>query len=242
MSNSFIMLNNTLAPMDDPNVRLALTLAIDKDRIVEQFFDNMLSRADSILPPSMPGYSEFPAQAFDPQAAKDALAASSYAGIMPVLTLTLGGYAGDDDPYADALIQMWRENLGIEVKIQYLDPIDFYAATREGHGHMVLFGWGADYPDPANFLEILFHSGSDMNVSGYTNTQVDALLEQARTELDTTTRLELYHQAEAMLLEDHAAIPINFDMAYAIVNPRVQGFVIPLAGAKIIPYLWLAAP
>ncbi len=84
MGTGFIMLNNTMPPMDDPNVRLALTLAIDKDKLIEQFTDNMIPRADLILPPGMPGYTEFPAQEFDPQAARDALAASSYAGKMPV--------------------------------------------------------------------------------------------------------------------------------------------------------------
>ncbi len=238
MSTSFVMLNNTLPPMDDPNVRLALTLAIDKDHMVEQFLENWYVRADSILPPGMPGYTEFEPQAFDPQAARDALAKSKYAGNMPTLTLSVSGYAGDSDPWADALIQMWRD-VGIEVKIEYLDPMDFTAAAHAGHGHMVLYGWGADYPDPSNFLDILFHSESDINVSGYSNPEVDALLEKARTELDPTLRLNLYNQAEVMLMEDHASIPIDHSTDYILVNPRVQGYTITHFGVKWFMELWL---
>ncbi len=242
MSTSFIMFNNAIPPMEDPHVRLALTLAIDKDHMIEQFFNNLFPRADSILPPGMPGYTEFPAQKFDPQAARDALAASVYAGKMPVLTLNVSGYAGDTDAWADALIQMWRENLGIEVQIEFLDPINYVGAAHEGHGQIVLFGWGADYPDPANFLDVLFHSGSDMNVSGYTNPEVDTLLEQARTEIDSTKRLDLYHQAETLLLDDHAALPIDHSMSYILVNPRVKGYTITNFGEKWFLDVSLAEP
>ncbi|PWB53362.1 MAG: hypothetical protein C3F13_09470 [Anaerolineales bacterium] len=239
MSTSFVMLNNTMPPMDDPNVRLALTLAIDKDRLVEQFLENWYVRADSILPPGMPGYTEFEPQTYDPQAARDALAKSEYAGKMPVLTMNVHGYAGDTDAWADALIQMWRDALGIEVQIEFLDPLDFTAAAHAGHGHMVLYGWNADYPDPSNFLDILFHSKSDINVSGYTNPEVDAILEQGRVELDPAKRLNLYNQAEKLLLEDHAAIPTDHSMDYILVNPRVQGYTLTHFGVKWFMELWL---
>ncbi len=137
---------------------------------------------------------------------------------------------------------MWRENLGIEVKIEFLDPVDFSTAAREGHGHMVLYSWGADYPDPSNFLDLLFHTDSHYNVSGYTNPEVDALLEQARTELDPTKRLDLYHQVETMLLDDHAAIPTNHDTQYQLVNPRVHGYQITNFGINMIRDMWLAEP
>jgi oligopeptide transport system substrate-binding protein len=242
MCTSFIMLNNSMPPMDDPNVRLALSLAIDKDRIIEQFHNNTDPRADTILPPGMPGYSEFKPQTFDPQAARDALAASSYADAMFELTLSTSGYAGDDTSYEDALISMWHENLGINVKIEFLDPINYSTVANEQHGHMVLYGWCADYPDPSNFLDILFNSTSDLNVTEYSNPQVDALLLQARTEIDPAVRLSLYNQAETRLLEDHATIPINYNNYYYLVNPRVQGYVLTPIAVKLIPYLWLQAP
>jgi oligopeptide transport system substrate-binding protein len=242
MCTRFIMLNNTMQPMEDANVRKALSLAINKDYMVEQFLDNMYPRADGILPPGMPGFAEVNAPTYDPQAAKEALAASSYAGKMPTLTLSISGYAGDTNDWADALIQMWRDVLGIEVQIEYLDPLEFTQAAHDGHGQMVIFGWCADYPDPSNFLDILFHTDSDLNVSGYTNPSADELLDQARIEPDQSTRLDLYNQVESKLLDDYATIPINHTTAYVLVNPRVKGFLVTPIGVKLIPYLWLEAP
>ena len=69
-----------------------------------------------------------------------------------------------------------------------------------------------------------------------------ALLEQARVEQDAGARLEIYHQVEVLLLDDFAALPIESDRWYALVSPRVQGYIVTPIGVKIIPYLWLAEP
>lgn len=242
LCTSFVMLNNDTSPMEDANVRKALYLAVDKDQMVEQFLNNMYTRADSILPPGMPGYTGFDAADYSAKAARDALTASTYAGKMPTLTLSVAGYAGDTNDWADALIGMWREALGVRVEIEFLDPINYSQAAREGHGHMVTYSWCADYPDPSNFLDILFHSDSDLNMSGYTNLQVDQLLEQARFEPDPATRLSLYNQVETLLLDDYATIPINHSTNYVLVKPRVKGYLITPIGVKLIPYLWLEEP
>jgi oligopeptide transport system substrate-binding protein len=242
MCTDFLLLNNTMPPMDDLNFRRALFLALDRDRFLEVFYNNLVSRADTLLPPGMPGFSPFTLPAFDPQAAQDALAASAYAGDVPTLTISLPGYAGDTDPGIDLMIEMWRETLGIQVRVEYLDPTDFLATAHADHGHMVWVGWCADYPDPANFLEILFASDSEFNAAGYTNPAVDALLAQAGVTLDPAQRLELYHQAESLLLEDYAAIPTNYNTSYILVSERVQGYVMTPIGVKLIPYLWLEEP
>jgi peptide/nickel transport system substrate-binding protein/oligopeptide transport system substrate-binding protein len=214
----------------------------DKDELVEQFLNNIYMRADGILPPGMPGYSEPPSTNYDAQAAKDALAASTYAGKMPTLTLNVSGYAGDTDSFADALIQMWRDVLGVEVHIEFLDPIDYSQAARAGHGHMVTYSWCADYPDPSNFLDILFHSQSELNVAKYANQEADKLLENARVEADSTSRLAIYNQSETMLLNDYATIPLYHTRANILVEPRVKGFLVTPIGVKLIPYLWLEEP
>ncbi len=239
MCTDFLLLNNTMPPMDDLNFRRALFLALDRDRFIEVFYDNLVTRADTLLPPGMPGFGPFTLPAYDPQAAQQALAASAYAGDVPALTISLPGYAGDSDPGIDLIIAMWRETLGIEARVEYLDPTDFLATAHADHGHMVWVGWCADYPDPANFLEILFATTSEFNAAGYTNPAVDALLEQAGVTLDPAQRLELYHQAESLLLEDYAAIPTNYNTSYLLVSERVQGYVMTPIGIKLIPYLWL---
>ena len=242
MCTTYILLNNSMPPMDDLNFRKALFLAIDRDRFLEVLLENEVPRADTLLPPGMPGYSPFTLPAFDPQAAQDALAASAYAGNVPELTITLGGYAGDQEPGIDLLIEMWNETLGIDVQIEYLDPNGFLSDAHTDHGHMVSTGWCADYPDPSNFLDLLFASDSEFNAAGYTNPEVDALLEAANVAFDPAVRLDLYHQAESLLLDDFSAIPIYNSLSYLLVSERVQGYITAPIGVKLVPYLWLEAP
>jgi oligopeptide transport system substrate-binding protein len=240
MCTSILMLNNTRAPMDDIQVRRALTLAMDKDRMIEVLTEGMSSRADVILPPAMPGYSQALAEerageaAFDLQAAKAALEASAYAGDLPEIRLIEWGYGDYDDPYLNLITSMWKETLGIEVVVEYVDPVDPMKAAREADGHIMNFGWCADYPDPENFLDLLFHSDSEFNVTGYSNGKVDALLEEARTTADPQERLALYQEVEGLLLDDYATIPLISDESYVLVNSRVAGYVLTPIGVRYL--------
>ncbi len=244
MCTSMVMVNNSMAPMDDPDVRRAFALAVDKDGLNELVSENLSLVAESILPPAMPGFSaeqvqESADRGYDPDAAREALAASGYADNLPPITFTAGGYGTSERLDLDAMIADWQEILGADVTVEFLDPQDYSRASREGHGHLASYGWCADYPDPENFLDILFHSNSEFNVAGYNNPDIDALLEEARTELDPARRLALYQEAEAALLADVAAIPLLHGVSNVLVNPRVQGYVLAPIGAPIIHRLSL---
>jgi oligopeptide transport system substrate-binding protein len=104
---------------------------------------------------------------------------------------------------------------------------------------MVSYGWCADYPDPENFLDVLYYTGGVFNVAGYTNPAVDTLLETARVELDVAARLALYQEIERLLLEDVAAIPLAHGVQDALVNDRVNGFVLSPMGVRILPEISL---
>jgi ABC-type oligopeptide transport system substrate-binding subunit len=86
-------------------------------------------------------------------------------------------------------------------------------------------GWIADYPDPENFLDVLFHSGSPENHTGYANERVDQLLERARTESDPDARLALYGEIERILVNDSPWIPLTHDVEYWLTKPYVQGMI-----------------
>jgi oligopeptide transport system substrate-binding protein len=237
MCTTMVMLNNSIPPMDDPLVREALVRSIDRDLLNENFYNNMGNPTFNILPPAMPGHSDQRAVAsYDPQAAREALEASSYSEEMPTIVYVERGYGDEEDPYTDAVINMWRENLGIEVEVEYLDPDYFSQTAINQDNQIVSYGWCADYPDPENFLDLLFNSQGGFNLSGYSNPEVDALLEQARSELDPALRLQLYKQVEEMLLNDFATLPLVNSSFYALVDTRVQGYTL---GSMSVPYLHL---
>jgi oligopeptide transport system substrate-binding protein len=243
MCTAFIQINNTLPPMDDPNVRRAFALAVDKDRLIKLFGETTGLQAVSILPPAMPGYTAgMVKETFNAKTAREALAASKFAGKMPKITLSTAGYSDQPSEFLNALVDMWQKNLGVKVVVEYLDPRTFTQSAREHHGQLVDYGWCADYPDPENFLDILYHTGSEFNVSGYSNPEVDALLEKARTELDPAARLKLYNQAEALLLDDYATIPLMHHVFFTLVKPRVQGYVLTPMDTEELRLVWLKSP
>jgi len=242
MCTTLLQVNNTMPPFEDINVRQAFALAVDRTKFVQTLSSNIDIPSLAILPPSMPGFSAAnKAVDFNPTAAQEALAASSYAGNLPTITLNASGFGSQDRDDVTILVETWRKNLGVEVEVQYLDPMDYTQMAREQHGQMVLYGWCADYPDPENFLDVLYHSKSEFNVSGYTNDTVDELLESARVEYDPNQRLLLYQQIEKQLLDDVAAIPIVVNVIDVLVNPRVQGFILTPINSAYIQWLTLAA-
>jgi len=225
LCTSYIGMNNSLPPFDDPLVRKAFALAIDRDTYVERLTNNLSLPAVTLLPPGMPGFSEDLAAVYDSEAAKQALADSSYAGSLPPITLEASGFATEGSASVNALVEMWQSTLDVQVNVAFLDPQKYTEAAVKEQSQMTLYGWCADYPDPQNFLDVLFRSGSEFNTAGYSNAEFDQLVDQAGTEIDPAQRLALYHQAEALLLEDYGITPLLHNVDDVLVKPRVEGYV-----------------
>jgi peptide/nickel transport system substrate-binding protein/oligopeptide transport system substrate-binding protein len=107
-----------------------------------------------------------------------------------------------------------------------LNRDDFIAAAQKDRDRpqLCMTGWIADYADPQNFLDILFHSKSRENVSRYANPEVDRLLERARTERDNAVRMKLYQDAEIQIIQDAPWVPMWHTKRYTLVKPWVQGY------------------
>ena len=228
-SVSYIGMNASTPPFDDANFRRALNHSIDKDLIANEVLAELVKPAYSILPPGFPGYTEdIQGLEYDPDLARQYLAQSQYADpeTRPRIVITVPGTGGTIGLDLEVIIEMWKQELGIEVEIQqvewatYLEDLD----DRKFQAYAGL-GWSADYPDPQDFLDILFHTESGMNHGSYSNTDVDALLEEARTIQDVVRRVELYNQAEQLIVDDAAWVPTWFTgEQYALVKPYINGY------------------
>lgn len=117
---------------------------------------------------------------------------------------------------------MWQDNLGVKVEVRQLEPETYAYVLMQEKDEMFTSGWGADYPDPQNFLDILFHSGTEDNTGEYSNPAVDDLLEKARVEQDAASRMSLYQQAEQIIINDAACLPLFFNVDYTLVKPYVK--------------------
>lgn len=149
-----------------------------------------------------------------------------------MLTEVGGGAEGRID--TQAFIQQWREELGIEVRIEQTDFATILARQDEGSLQMFNAGWIMDYPDPEDILDLKFHSESELNDVGYSNPEVDAILDRARTEQDTTARLALYQEAERLIVQDAAWLPLYFSQAHVVINADIEGWFEP---PMVIPRL-----
>ena len=228
----YIGFNTTKPPFDDVRVRQAFCYAIDKDKVIDVVFKGAVRRADGILPPGMPGYNEnLQGLSLDADRAKELIRESKYGDVanLPPITFTASGL-GEVSDLNEALIDMWQKNLGVKVQVRQLEPETYFQVLKEEKDEIYESGWIADYPDPENFLDILFHTGGEENTGEYSNPEVDGLLEQARIEQDVTSRLQLYQQIEQILVNDAACLPIYFGVNYMLVKPYIEGFVLTPMG------------
>ena len=227
---SYIAFNTNVPPFDDANVRRALGHSIDRSLVADVTYNNMLAPATGILMPQLPGYSpEDKTLPFDPDEARRLLAASRYgsAEALPEIVVTEVGGGAEGRIDTQAFIQQWREELGIEVRIQQTDFATFLADQDAGRLQMFNAGWIMDYPDPEDILDLKFHSRSELNDVGYANPEVDALLEEARVEQDTDARLALYRRVERLIVEDAAWLPLYFSQSHVVVGEDVEGWFEP---------------
>jgi len=243
MCTSMLQFKPGIAPTDDINVRKALILAIDKTALLARMNLEPTSLATDILPPAMPGFQDRKSARFDPQAAVDALKTSKYAGKMPPIKMIVAGSAefASKSPYLLFLVDSWQKVLGIKVEMEYVDPATSVALERSSLDNIVSTGWCADYPDPQNFLDILYHSSSEFNVGQVNDPDLDTLLEHARTEPDIQKRLALYQQAEDQIMNQAYTLLTIYPESGALVKPRVKGFILSPIHASFIPWLTLDA-
>jgi ABC-type transport system substrate-binding protein len=232
MYTQYVGFNVEMPPFDDPLVRKAFALATNKQGIADVFFKRMRVPARGILPPDMPGYSpDLRGLPYDPAAARDALKASRYGSVdnLPAIVFTVTG-EGSTNSFADMLAGMYEEVLGVRIDIEQVDWATYLGELNEHRLQMFALAWSADYPDPENFLETQFHSRSELNNTGYSNPEVDALLDAARGELDTAKRLELFHQAEQQIVDDVPWIPVFHGLDYTLVKPYLRGLTVTAQG------------
>lgn len=242
LDTNFIVFNTLKPPFDDPKVRQAFALAIDRAKIVDVVYRKMSIAADTILPPGMPGYTDPTTKTtYDPAQAKQLLAQSKYAGKLPDVTWTTVGGGGSAAQDIQAITAMLKDNLGANVSIQQTDWATFIGQLNDPSKNpyqIFDIGWIGDYADPQDFVDILFHTGSQQNWAAYSNPAVDKLIDQAAIEKDAVARFKLYQQAEQLILADYPVIPLTHNRQHFLTKPYVKGLIYP---PMVVPRLRYAS-
>jgi oligopeptide transport system substrate-binding protein len=215
---------------DAPELREALSLAIDREILVRHVTGFGEQPAFALVPPATDGHRDAtPAHARWTQSQREARARELYARAgytreRPLETEIRYNTSPQHRRLALAIAAMWREVLGVRTRLVNEEWKVFVVNRRSGRLTQVFRGtWIADTNDPMSFLET-FRRGSPLNTSGYDDPAFDALLDQANAERDPTRRAERLAEAEARLLAVHPILPVYFYSAKQLVSPRVRGF------------------
>ena len=223
LTTYYVGVDGAQPPFDDPNVRLAFLMALDRERLIEDVYDGNVELAKGLLPPGLPGYSEsLTGIPYDPEAARQLLAGSKYADDFPQVVFSAVDRDGEPTEQVQFIIAAWEEVLGIEVEVELFETDVYYYSLENVAGDLWHSGWVADYPDPENFLDLLL--SSHVLEGKYVNERFDNLVEAARTERDRETRLRMYGEAEQLLIDEAGIFPLFHIKDYVLVRPRVEGF------------------
>jgi len=234
LSVTYIGLNAKNAPLDAFNVRAAIARTVNRSKISNVMFEGKVTDAQGFVPPAIPGGkwdAVFPI--VDAKTAKELLP-PAIAKTLPPITFGSGG-----SRLGSAVKAVTERDLGVTVDVEESRFGD-YLTELESHAYtMFVITWVADYPDPQNFLDVLFHTGSARNYGGYSNPKVDALLDQANIEQNPTKRTDLYRQAQQQILDDVGAIPLYHTTDYSLVKPAVKGLAITAMGILRLETVWV---
>lgn len=223
LQTDLLFFDNTKPPFNNPAVRQAFAYAIDKKTLVRVIFKNAVTVAPTIIPPGMPGYQpNYPGIPYDPTKAK-ALLQSAYPDVTKVPAITFAYPSSQVTPNeASALQQMWQIALGVQVKLR---PVELNAYNSETANHQVQFGftqWGADFPDPYDWLALNLTTGASNNNGQWSNSTFDQTISQAET-LTGSARIALYNKAEQIAITDVGWLPLDHQALAAIIPPYVHG-------------------
>ena len=227
----FIRFNVTEKPFDDPRVRRALALAIDKERIVQKITRAGEVPAATLVPPWTANYTSPPGLGYDPALARKLLAEAGFPDGkgFPRFEYMFDAAAGGGDKFhqdiAIELQQMWRDNLGVQMDLRQVE----WKVLLSSYSHLTYetarSSWIGDYNDANTFLEC-FTSNNGNNRTGWKNARYDALINEANGQTDLKKREEVFQQAETLLVRDELPIvPIFYyvGLNYFHTN-KIHGF------------------
>ena len=223
LETDLLFFNNKMPPFDKTAVRQAFAYATDKNTLAHAIFKDTVTPAPTIIPPGMPGYQpNYPGIPYDRTKARQLLL-SVYPDVSQVPPITFSYPSSQISlTEASALQQMWQTALGIQVK---LNSVELNAYNQETANHAIQFGstqWGADFPDPYDWLALNLTTGAPNNNGDWSNPQFDQLIKQAE-QTTGDARIALYNQAEQIAITDVGWLPLDHQAMAAIIPSWVHG-------------------
>ncbi len=238
----FYRINTTRPALTDKRVRRALSMAVDREAIAHQIMRSGEKGAYCLTPPDTAGYTSQSKIPYDVEAARKLLAEAGFPDgrgfpDFEILFNTLESHKA----IAEAVQEMWKKNLNINVRLANQEWKVYIDSQREMHYDFARFGWVGDYVDPNSFLD-MFLTGGGNNQTGWGNPEYDRWVREAGRTADMKKRFESFQKAEAILMEESPFIPIYQYTRSYLLSPSVRGWYPNLLDEHPIKHVYLAPP
>ncbi len=225
-STYYLILNNKNEFLKNPDVRKAITLAVNRQAICDVVFEGTREPADNILPPGIAGYEKgaWTDAKYDVEAAKKALADAGYPEGKGLPTMKLSFNSGGGHEKIMELIQSDLKAIGINTEFDSADFPVYLKQLDEGKHEIARLGWVADYPIAYNFLYAIFESNSGDNKSFYKNEAVDKGIAEGQTITDGAARVAKYQEVNKLIAADNPIAPVMFYKHHHVGSDRLRDF------------------
>lgn len=221
VASDFVRVNTTRPGLDNPKVRLALSMAIDRKLLCDNLLQGNIPAGT--LTPTLGDYKPDPVVGYDPEKAKALLAEAGYpeGKGFPRFTVLVSSSGSRATP--EALQAMWRQTLGVLVEIKQMDFSSYISAQQRLDYDMALAAWTGDYLDPSTFL-LMWTKGNGNNNTGWHSAEYEKLLGEAAQQSDPAQRLDRFKKAERLLMEDQPILPFSWRVRNYLLRPEVKGW------------------
>ncbi|MGE5678105.1 MAG: ABC transporter substrate-binding protein [Pseudomonadota bacterium] len=236
----YLALNNDNYPFSKREVRLAINHAIDKEKLINDVFDNLAKPASTYMPPFLWGYNEnLESYEYDPELAKKYLAEAGFPNGFKT-TLWVMDSAREYFPKPLQVAEFIRDDLlkvNIDAEIKVFSMNEYLDRLSAGEHEMALIGWTGDYADPDNFLYTMLASenakpGLAGNYSFYKSREADQLLSQARQTTNMVFRKSLYRSLQEIVNYDSPSVPLVHTMPILASRLSVKGYTPMMNGVE----------
>jgi len=242
----YFLINNTKPPFNDARVRRALSMAVDREGMVSKLFNTGVTPAYSLVTPVIANYSVYkPDYAGQPMKdriveAKKLLAEAGFGPQKPLKVKLQFDTLEENRKMAVAIMSMWKP-LGVEVELANSEFRDITRRARTGDYDIMRWAYFSPFSDASAYLNLL-RTGDASNFSGFTNPDYDKLMLEANSIVDMKRRAEAMRQAEKILLDTQAIMPIYHYSGRRLIHTYVKNWVDNPRNANLARYLSVERP
>ena len=252
IATQFHGFNTTSPGVSNVHLRRAISFAIDRKKIVKYILKSQAAAPGEhgLVPPSMPGFpfDDVKGFVFNPDSARVEIdiAKKELADKMPHLTLYVNKGGGRNQDVAQAVQAMIKDNIGVDVELEVKEWAQLTPMIDDGKAAYFRLGWVADYPDPQNFLNLLYSKSipangpSSINQTRYRNPEFDKVYEQAISEVDRTKAMDLWALCDQIAIRDSPQIILYYDEDYHLIQSWVKDFPVDAQDNNPMKRVWLS--